>query len=57
MKFGIFCEDQLPRPWRENDEYDLMQNSLDQQELADVSNQDQSDPRATIRDDPSPTRA
>ncbi len=35
MKFGIFYEHQLPRPWTEHGEYGLMQNSLDQLELAD----------------------
>jgi alkanesulfonate monooxygenase SsuD/methylene tetrahydromethanopterin reductase-like flavin-dependent oxidoreductase (luciferase family) len=35
MKFGIFYEHQLPRPWTERSEYELMQNSLAQIELAD----------------------
>ena len=35
MKFGIFYEHQLPRPWGERSEYDLLQNSLAQIELAD----------------------
>src|SRR6202045_5395640 len=35
MKFGIFYEHQLPRPWNENSEYELFQNSLAQVELAD----------------------
>ncbi len=35
MKFGIFYEHQLPRPWTERGEYELLQNSLDQIELAD----------------------
>ena len=35
MKFGIFYEHQLPRPWTERSEYELLQNSLDQVELAD----------------------
>jgi len=35
MKFGIFYEHQLPRPWHEHSEYELLQNSLDQIELAD----------------------
>ena len=35
MKFGIFYEHQLPRPWNEDSEYELLQNSLDQIELAD----------------------
>lgn len=35
MKFGIFYEHQLPRPWTGSGEYDLLQNSLAQVELAD----------------------
>jgi alkanesulfonate monooxygenase SsuD/methylene tetrahydromethanopterin reductase-like flavin-dependent oxidoreductase (luciferase family) len=35
VKFGIFYEHQLPRPWTERSEYDLLQNSLVQIELAD----------------------
>src|SRR5882762_8249580 len=35
MKFGIFYEHQLPRPWNENSEFELLQNSLAQIELAD----------------------
>jgi alkanesulfonate monooxygenase SsuD/methylene tetrahydromethanopterin reductase-like flavin-dependent oxidoreductase (luciferase family) len=35
VKFGIFYELQLPRPWEEHSEYDLVQNALDQVELAD----------------------
>ncbi len=35
MKFGIFYEHQLPRPWDEQAEYRLMQDSLSQIELAD----------------------
>ena len=35
MKFGIFYELQLPRPWKEGDEHRLYQNALDQVELAD----------------------
>ena len=35
MKFGIFYEHQLPRPWKEHSEYELLQNSLTQIELAD----------------------
>jgi len=30
MKFGIFYEHQLPRPWREGDELRLFQAALDQ---------------------------
>ena len=35
MKFGIFYEHQLPRPWDEHSEYRLLQSSLEQVELAD----------------------
>ncbi len=35
MKFGIFYEHQLPRPWDEHSEYRLLQSSLEQIELAD----------------------
>ena len=35
MKFGIFYEHQLPRPWTEDGEYRLLQNSLAEVELAD----------------------
>ncbi len=35
MKFGIFYEHQLPRPWNEGDELQLFQDALDQVELAD----------------------
>ena len=35
MKFGIFYEHQLPRPWGEGDELQLFQDALDQVELAD----------------------
>ena len=35
MKFGVFYELQLPRPWLEHSEYELMQNALAQIELAD----------------------
>ncbi|RPI05258.1 MAG: LLM class flavin-dependent oxidoreductase, partial [Actinobacteria bacterium] len=35
MKFGIFYELQLPRPWEADSEYELVQNALDQIELAD----------------------
>ena len=30
MKFGIFYEHQLPRPWKEGDELKLYQEALDQ---------------------------
>ena len=35
MKFGIFYEHQLPRPWSRDSEYQLLQDSLAQIELAD----------------------
>src|SRR5207248_7071250 len=35
MKFGLFYEHQLPRPWEEDSEYTLLQNALEQCELAD----------------------
>src|SRR3977135_2116353 len=35
MKFGVFYEHQLPRPWTATSEYDLFQQSLDQFQLAD----------------------
>ncbi|MDD9938943.1 MAG: LLM class flavin-dependent oxidoreductase [Myxococcales bacterium] len=35
MKFGIFYEHQLPKPWNEGDEHTLFQEALDQVELAD----------------------
>jgi len=35
MKFGIFYEHQLPKPWNEGDELKLFQDALDQVELAD----------------------
>jgi alkanesulfonate monooxygenase SsuD/methylene tetrahydromethanopterin reductase-like flavin-dependent oxidoreductase (luciferase family) len=35
MKFGIFYEHQLPRPWHEGSELQLFQEALDQVELAD----------------------
>jgi len=35
VKFGIFYELQLPRPWGPNDELTLYQNALEQIELAD----------------------
>ena len=33
MKFGIFYEHQLPRPWDEESEYRLLQDSLDEMEV------------------------
>lgn len=35
MKFGIFYEHQIPRPWARESEYRLFQDSLDQIALAD----------------------
>jgi alkanesulfonate monooxygenase SsuD/methylene tetrahydromethanopterin reductase-like flavin-dependent oxidoreductase (luciferase family) len=35
MKFGIFYEHQLPRPWQEGDERRLYEEALEQVELAD----------------------
>src|SRR5215210_8312242 len=35
MRFGIFYEHQLPRPWREDGEHRLIADALDQVELAD----------------------
>ena len=35
MKFGIFYEHQLPRPWGEDDEHRLLKDALEQIELAD----------------------
>jgi alkanesulfonate monooxygenase SsuD/methylene tetrahydromethanopterin reductase-like flavin-dependent oxidoreductase (luciferase family) len=35
MKFGVFYEHQLPRPWSEGDEHKLLKDALDQVELAD----------------------
>ena len=35
MKFGIFYELQLPRPWKRDSELTLYHNALDQLELAD----------------------
>ena len=35
MKFGIFYEHQLPRPWNEDSERKLIQDALEQVELAD----------------------
>ncbi len=35
MRFGIFYEHQLPRPWEEGDEYRLLQDALTQVEFAD----------------------
>jgi luciferase family oxidoreductase group 1 len=35
MRFGIFYEHQLPRPWSQDAEHDLLHQALDQVELAD----------------------
>ena len=35
MKFGIFYEHQIGRPWEESTERTLIQNALEQVELAD----------------------
>lgn len=40
MKFGVFYELQLPRPWKQGDEQRLYQNALSQIELADKLNYD-----------------
>ena len=35
MKFGLFYEHQIPRPWVKESEHQLFQNALKQVELAD----------------------
>ncbi len=35
MKFGIFYEHQIPRPWEDGDEHRLLKDALEQVELAD----------------------
>lgn len=35
MKFGVFYEHQLPRPWTEDSEYQLIQDALEQVEFCD----------------------
>jgi len=35
MRFGIFYEHQLPRPWEQGSEHRLLKDALDQIELAD----------------------
>src|SRR5207248_11343978 len=35
VRFGIFYEHQLPRPWGPNDEQQLINDALEQVELAD----------------------
>ena len=36
VKFGVFYEHQLPRPWTDDSEYRLIQDALDQIEFADA---------------------
>jgi alkanesulfonate monooxygenase SsuD/methylene tetrahydromethanopterin reductase-like flavin-dependent oxidoreductase (luciferase family) len=36
VKFGVFYEHQLPRPWTDDSEYRLIQDALDQIEYADA---------------------
>ncbi len=40
MRFGIFYEHQLPRPWGPDDEHRLLTNALEQVELADKAGLD-----------------
>ena len=35
MRFGVFYELQLPKPWEENSEYQLIQEAIEQVQLAD----------------------
>jgi len=35
VRFGIFYEHQLPRPWEPGDEHRLLADALEQVELAD----------------------
>jgi len=35
MKFGVFYEHQLPRPWNDDSEYQLIQDALEQIAYAD----------------------
>jgi alkanesulfonate monooxygenase SsuD/methylene tetrahydromethanopterin reductase-like flavin-dependent oxidoreductase (luciferase family) len=35
MQFGVFYEHQLPKPWTEDDEFNLLRDALDQVALAD----------------------
>src|SRR5947209_17284453 len=35
MKFGMFYEHQLPRPWQPDSEHQLIKDALEQVELAD----------------------
>ena len=36
MRFGIFYEHQLPRPWSADDEHQLLKDALEQIELAEA---------------------
>ena len=36
MKFGLFYEHQLPRPWTDDSERTLLQQALEQCEFADA---------------------
>ena len=36
MKFGMFYEIQVPKPWHEDSEFDIYQQVLDQVQLADA---------------------
>jgi len=40
MRFGIFYEHQLPRPWGPDSEHKLLTDALEQIELADASGLD-----------------
>ena len=35
MRFGVFYELQLPRPWKEDSEFRLVQEAIEQVQLAD----------------------
>lgn len=35
MRFGVFYELQLPKPWSEESEYQLVQEAIEQVQLAD----------------------
>ena len=54
MKFGIFYEHQLPRPWEHESEYRLLQDSLAQIELAEST---QSGLMGAVPDQPDATPA
>jgi hypothetical protein len=36
VRFGLFYEHQLPRPWSDDSEFQLLQHALEQCELADA---------------------